>query len=241
MTCTRTEFECAGKVRLGAVSSATEQALARLGGEWLEYSLDEGAVVVCHVQPDGPPALSTVPAELIAILDVLDPAERQAIPGGAMMLSDRNGILLRLVVEGGEIRIQWPREDWSKAIPIDVDAALSSADPFSARISGTARLSAPDGAETRLATWVDGFEGLYPAGELEVTRDGPVARVELRAVNVGPAQLLEWLHHLAQPAESLEAELDIGSFVPHAGDRDFRLTVHGGVVRAVRPSLWPDN
>lgn len=240
MTRTRTEFECIGWVRLGALSTASAQELARIGGEWLEYSPEEGAVVVRHVQPGGPPAPSAVPAELIAVLDALQPAEREAIPGGAIVVRDRTGLLLRVAVEGGEIRIQWPREDWSHAVQVAVDEVLRAADPFSSRISGTAQLAAAPGAETRLASFVEGFEGLYPTGDFEATREGGTVCLTLREVNVGPAQLLTRLHELADPTDSLEADLEIGSFVHHDADLDFRLTVRAGVAKAVRPALWRD-
>jgi len=118
---------------------------------------------------------------------------------------------------------------------------LADADPFTARISGRVRLSAPRGARDRLSEFVSGFEGLYPEGDLRVERQEDTIEVELRDVNVGPEQLLETLRRLADPAESLEGELEVGSFVEHAMDRDFRVTLKNGVARAVQPSLWPED
>jgi len=241
MLLTETEFECAGKVRLGPLSAATAARLARLGGEWLEFSPEEGALVVRHVQPGGSSALAAVPAELIAILESLPAAEREHLPGGALVIRDRTGTLLRIMVEGGEIRIQWPREDWSHAVEVPVEVELRGADPFSARVSGRVRFQAAAGVEAELNEFVDRFEGLYPAGELEVDREDGWVRAELRAVNVGPQQLLTRLRELAAPPESLEADLDVGSFLRHAGDRDFRLRVRAGEARALRPSLWRDS
>ncbi len=241
MLLTETEFEVVGKIRLGPLSASTSERLARLGGEWLEFSPEEGALVVRHVQPGGSPALAAVPAELITILESLPAAERETLPGGALVVRDRSGILLRLVVEGGEIRIQWPREDWSHAIDVPVEDELRSADPFSARVSGHVRFQAPAGAEGFLNEFVEGFEGLYPAGELDLERQGAWVRGQLRAVNVGPRQLLDRLRELAAPPDSLEADLDVGSFLRHAGGRDFRLRVRGGVARALRPALWRES
>lgn len=239
-TITKVELDCVGEVRLGPVGPATAARLAPLGGEWLEYSPEDQALVVCHVQPGGKPTLSALPAELIAFVDALTPGERKAMPGGTLLVRDRAGIVVRLVAGQGEIHIQWPREDWSHVALADLDAMLADADPFTARISGHLRLSAPQGAGDRLSEFVSGFEGLYPEGDVRVERQGDTIEVELRNVNVGPKQLLETLGRLAEPPESLEGDLEVGSFVEHALDRDFRLKLRGGVARAERPSLWPE-
>ena len=47
-------------------------------------------------------------------------------------------MLLRLVVERGEIRVQWPREDWAHAVPVALEEALATVDPVSARVTGSA-------------------------------------------------------------------------------------------------------
>ncbi|MGD2115513.1 MAG: hypothetical protein PVG07_10695, partial [Acidobacteriota bacterium] len=173
-------------------------------------------------------------------LDALTPEERDAVPGGTLMVRDRTGVVVRLVVGAGEIHIQWPREDWSQAEPVDLETILAEADPFSARISGRVRLNAPPGAEDRLEEFVDDFEGLYPEGDLRLERDGGTLHASLRDVNVGPEQLLATLRGLADPIDSLEGDLEVGSFVEHALDRDFRLKLRGGMARAERPALWPD-
>lgn len=234
----KAEFECAGRVELGPLSALTESRLLNLGGEWLEYSPEECAVVVRHVQPDGTPAVTAVPSELIAIIDALLPAERDTLPGGSIVMREPGGATLRLVVERGDIRIQWPREDWTHAVPVEVDPMLRAIDPFHARISGQATFVGAEGAERRLVDRVDGFEGLYPADDLEVVREGTTVRATLRSVNVGPSHLLAWLRELAHPVESLEADLDVGAFGHHAQGSAFRLTVRGGVATAVRPLLW---
>lgn len=234
----KAEFECVGRVELGALSAQTESRLLRLGGEWLEFSPEERAVVVRHVQPDGTPAVTAVPSELIAIIDALLPAERDALPGGTIVMREPGGATLRLVVERGDIRIQWPSEDWTHAVPVEVDQMLRTVDPFHARVSGKLSFTGAKGADARLVDLVDGFEGLYPADDLDVVAEGSTVRATLRGVNVGPSHLLGWLRELAQPVESLEADLDIGAFGHHAQGSGFRLTVRGGVATAVRPLLW---
>lgn len=239
-TITKVELDCTGRVRLGTLAPETAQRLDPIGGEWLEYSPEDQALVLCHVQPGGSPTLSALPAELIAFLDALPPEERDAVPGGTLMVRDRSGVVVRLVVRGGDIHIQWPREDWSQVEPVDLDATLAETDPFTARVSGSIRLTGRPGTEDRLVEFVGRFEGLYPEGDLDVRRDGDTLEARLHDVNVGPEQLLATLRELADPPESLEGELEVGSFVEHALDRDFRLTLRSGTARAARPSLWPE-
>jgi hypothetical protein len=235
------ELECRGRVRVGEIGPAARRRLAAFSGEWLEYSPEEEALVVRHVQPGGSPALAAVPAELIAMLDLIGADEREEAAGGTLVVRERDRLVLRLMVERGEIRIQWPREDWAKARAVEVETVFRAVDPVSARVSGTARLQARAGAEGDLVGLVESFEGLYPEGDLRVTRDGGWLHVEISGVNVGPEDLVRKLRALAAPLSSLEAELEIGSFAPQAFERDFRLELHGAEARAVRPSLWPES
>jgi hypothetical protein len=234
------EFECVGRIGLGPVDPETRERLSRFRGEWLEYSPEERAVVVRHVQPGGLPAISAVPAELISLLDRLPAQSRDELAGGTLLLRDREGLLLRLVVDHDGIRVQWPREDWSHAVAVDVEEIFRIADPFSARVSGSLRFAGPSGAEQRLIDLIENFEGLYPEGDVRVDRDGGNVRAELFEVNVGPEELLGVLRAAADPVDSLEGDLRIGSFAPHAVERDFRVTLRAGEARAVRPALWPE-
>jgi hypothetical protein len=231
-------YECGGEIAVGELSPATRERLAQLGGEWLEYDAPAGRVVVRHVQPGGAPALQAVPAEAIAILEALAPEERERVRGGTLVVRDRTGVALRLVIDAGEVRIQWPREDWTHAVEVPVALALGAVEPTSARVSGALRFSAPPGARARLVEFVERFEGLYPDGDLRLDRDGAEVRVELCGINVGPRELLAELRGLAQPPQSLAGALEIGSFVPNALERDFRLTIAAGEARAERPALW---
>lgn len=233
------EFECVGEVKLARPDPATEATLSAFAGEWLEYAPEASAIVVRHVQPGGAPALSAVPAELVALLDLLPRADRERLPGGALLLRDRQGLLLRLTVDRDGIRVHWPREDWSHEQPAEVAAVFRAVDPFSARVTGELRFAAPAGAETRLADFVESFEGLYPEGDLRFERRGGTVRVELTGVNVGPEQLLDTVLDLAHPVDSLEGDLRVESFAPHAVEQDFRLVLERGVARAARPALWP--
>jgi hypothetical protein len=233
-------YECSGEVAVGELGPETRERLAELGGEWLEHEAPNGRIVVRHVQPGGAPALQAVPAELIAMLEALSPEERERVRGGTLLVRDRNGVALRLVVDGGEIRVQWPREDWAHAVEVPVEEALDGVAPASARVTGTLRFEAPPGARAALVDFVERFEGLYPEGDLRLDREGALVRVELRGLNVGPRELLDKLRALARPPQSLAGALEVGSFVPNALERDFRLTIRGGTARAERPALWRD-
>lgn len=231
-------FECSGEIALGGLGASTRSLLEAFSGDWLELDSKADRIVVRHVQPEGAPALSAVPAELIAMLELLEPEERERLRGGTLVVRDRGGVQLRLVVEPGEIRIQWPREDWSQTAAIPLEEALSRVDPVSARVSGTLRFRAPAGAREKLVGFVERFEGLYPDGDLRLDREGTSVEVELRGINVGPAELLAKLRELADPADSLEGDLTISSFASHALERDFRLRLRRGEALAERPSLW---
>ncbi len=242
ITITDVELDCTGEVLLGPLSPSTLALLAGLGGEWLELGPQGRKLLPCHVQPGGTPTLAALPAELIALLDAMTPEERAAMPGGTLVVRDRAGSVVRLLVVQGEIHVQWPREDWSQVEPVDLDRVLAEIDAASARISGRVSFDAEPGAEDRLVEFVGRFDGLYPEGDLRAERQGGqdrTLRATLTDVNVGPGQLLATLRCMADPAESLEGEIEVGSFLPHAQDRDFRLTLRRGTAQAVRPALWP--
>jgi len=234
-------FECSGEIDLGEVGAESRRRLSAFAGEWLEFDGAAGRIVVRHVQPGGTPALSAVPAELIAMLEALAPDERERVRGGAFVVRDRAGVLLRLVVDPGEVRIEWPKEDWSHAHQVPLAEALALVEPVSARVSGALRFRAATGARAKLVDFIESFEGLYPDSDLRLEREGPTVRLELEGVCVGPQELLAKLHELADPPASLEGELRVGSFAPHAPDRDYRLQLRGGVARAERPALWRED
>ncbi len=238
-TITDVELDCTGEVLLGTLSDATVERLGTIGGAWLELGPKGQKLLPCHVQPGGPPTLAALPAELIAFLDALTPEEREALPGGTLVVRDRGGSVVRLVVGHGEIHVQWPREDWTQVEPVDLDSILAEIDAASARVSGQVTFEAEPGTGDRLVEFVGRFDGLYPEGDLTTEREGRILTAELTDVNVGPGQLLATLRCLADPSESLEGELEVSSFLPHAQDRDFRLILHRGTAKAVRPALWP--
>ncbi|MBZ5498163.1 MAG: hypothetical protein LAP85_17320 [Acidobacteriia bacterium] len=232
------ESECDGKIKLGSVPEKVCQRLAGFQGNWLEFIPEESAIIVRHVQPGGCPAISGVPCELISMIDSIPAEQRQAMPGGEFFLRDSEGQMLRLIVERGDIRIQWPCLDYSRAVAVPTESIRNDLNPRTARVRGWANfLGAPDSAG-RLQAFVDAFEGLYPEGSMPASLRQDGFHVEFQDVNVGPSELLSKLLELADPAESLDAQLEVSSFVPGASDENFRILVCRGRAQALRPSLW---
>lgn len=235
------DVDCEGKVRLGSLPRDVGQRLCCLDGDWLEFAPEESAVVVRHVQPGGCPALAAVPCELISLIDAIPPEQRENIPGGTLYVKDRSGQILRVLVERGEVRIQWPREDYSHPTPVSPEAAMRAVNPREARLNGWLRFGGTEASLLRLRDFADRFEGLYPEGDLLACREGGIVVVKLVNVNVGPEELLAELRALADPADSLQAEIDVSSFAAGSMDRDFRLLIGAGQVRALLPSLWGES
>ncbi len=234
----RRELECEGRVLLGTLPPEASERLTGFTGSWLEFAPDENAIVVRHVQPTGCPALAAVPCELISILDSLATDVRDAVPGGVLYVRDASGQLLRLQVEQGEIRIQWAHEDFVRCVPVPLESAIEEVDPLTARVRGSVSFVGPEQAVARLHDFVDRFEGLYPEGNLDASREGKIVRAVLHDVNVGPRELLAVLRAVAGPPEPLGAEHESTSFKPGSQDFDFRLRVSAGEAQAERPSLW---
>ena len=85
------ELECEGKVAVGALPTPTQKQLSSFQGNWLEYSAREKGIIVRHVQPVGCPALSAIPCELMALLGILSPEQRDRIPGGEFSAPKQSG------------------------------------------------------------------------------------------------------------------------------------------------------
>ncbi len=235
------ETECEGKIRCGPLPWEVSERLAQLSGNWLEFSPEEDAIVIRHVQPAGCPAMSGVPCELISILDSMPSEHRERMPGGTMFVKDRNGQVLRIVVERGELRIQWPYVDYSHATGVSPESVIEEINPREARVQGWARFAGSPERADQLQAFVDSFEGLYPEGDLPSECEQNTVFVRFREVNVGPGELMAKLRELADVPESLQAELDIGSFAPGAIDQSFRIRIRNGSVEAWRPALWKED
>jgi hypothetical protein len=234
------ELECKGKVKVGQVPWDISERLTQFSGNWLEFDPAESAIVVRHTQPGTCPALSGVPCELITIIDSIPQQHRDCMPGGALYVKDRQGQAVRLVVEHGEVRVQWPHLDYSRAVPVTPEVAMQAMSPSTARVRGWARFAGSPAKAAQLQDFVDRFEGLYPEGDMPSECQSDMVYVEFRDVNVGPDELIAKLKELAEPHESLQAEMEVGSFVAGATDQDFRICIRDGRVQMLRPALWSE-
>lgn len=235
------DLECEGEVRLGPLPSETRERLARFRGNWLEFAPEESAVVVRRVQPVGCPALSAVPCELVTILGQIPPEVREAMPGGALYVMGRsNDQPLRLLVERGEVRIQWAHPDYAHAWPVNLESAMGAANPQTARLNGWIRFGGSSAEAGQLQAFLDHFEGLYPEGDVDLNCERGRVQAQFKDVNAGPRELVAKLQEIANPPDSLEAELDVTSFAPGSVDQYFQLIVREGRIQALRPSLWKE-
>jgi len=238
----QSDLECQGKIALGRLPEEAVKRLSRFAGNWLEFDPSDSAVVVRHVQPTGCPAMSGIPCELITLLDYLPAEVRDTVPGGELFIVGRETEqLVRLRVERGEVRIQWAHPDYSTAVTITLPQAMQDFNPRTGRVNGQARFSGPPSSASLLESFIDRFEGLYPEGDLTIHREGPSCSVRFQDVNVGPQELIGRLKEIADPADSLEADLDVSSFAHRAIDRRFRIVLRKGQIQVLKPSLWRES
>jgi hypothetical protein len=232
------EQDCEGSIKFGPLPWELSEKLAQFIGNWLQYSAAENALVVGKTEPIGCPAISGVPCEIINMIDSLPPAHRQAMPGGVFYVKDRGGQIMRVVVEKGEVRIQWPSSDYSQPVPVPPESAMNSMDPGEARIKGWARFAGARARTAEIEAFVGRFQGIFPEGDLPSEGEQNIAFVNFKNVCAAPAELAEQLRNLADPPESLQAELDVRSYLPRPADRDFRICFRNGKLETVRPSIW---
>jgi hypothetical protein len=230
------EFECEGSVRLTSLPWEISERLAQFSGNWLEYSPSENAIVVRKSLPVGCPATTAVSCELITMLESLPIEVRQAMPGGEIFVRSAGGRIMRFGVEKGEIRIQWPTEDYAKPIPVAAETVLKSLNACEAQVNGWARFASPRSDEVRAL--VDRFGGLYPEGDMPSECEQNIAYIPFREASVDPEELVRSLKQLADPAESLQAEFEVKSAAPRSLDHDFRIVIQNGRIKAFRPALW---
>jgi hypothetical protein len=212
--------------------------LSQIAGNWLEFDPEESAIAVRRALPGGCPALAGVPCELIGLIDSIPQKQRDSMPGGVLFIEDGKGQIVRLVVEHGEVRIQWPHLDYSQGEPVSTESVLSAIDENTACINGWARFAGSSERSGELQTFADRFGGLYPEDDMPSECQSDMLYVEFKDANVGPEELLTEMQELAEPPESLQAELEVSSLVPGAVEHDFRLCIRNGRVQATRPSLW---
>jgi len=234
----RGDQECEGTIKFGPLPWELSERLAQFTGNWLEYAADQNALVVRKAEPIGCPAISGVPCEIINMIDSLPPEHRNAMPGGVFYVKDSGGQSMRVVVEKGEVRIQWPYQDFSRLVPVPPESILGSMDAGEARIKGWVRFAGSQSRAAEIQSLIGRFEGLFPEGDLPSEGAQSIAYVKFRNASIAPGELVEQLKGLADPPESLQAELEVKSYRPRPAGRDFRICIRNGKVETLRPSVW---
>ncbi len=239
----RTHLGCTGRVELGKLAAETQERLEKIEATWLEFAPESASLVVRHVQPDDIPAMREIAGELFDFLTAIPEAERRKIPGGALYYADeQTGQSVRIKVwEGGFVTVAWAHPDYSRAtwepyrgqsLPLVFDAYQ--------RLNGTVKLQAQKGVAEEVQAVIDRSGGLYPQGEFEVLITGNNLEFRFLDVNASVLPLIKLLKAKAEPASSLEGEIDVSSF--RSGDvEDYcRFVLRGGEVWIARPALWSD-
>ena len=239
---------CHGEVALGPLPGDVEERLTHLPGEWLEFELETRRVVVRHAQPSTGPDLPVIVGELVQMLAEIPSEHHETIVGGDFFVHTYDtGQFVRLHVErGGVLRLQWARPDFARATRREYQGAADvTIDPPVQRLDGRVTFVADDAdaAVARLQDLHDTFEGLYPAGELEAHFDTSMGRVELNlaALNLDAAALIETLHALARPA-TLDGRFRVTAFGRDVRpEEDLRVVFEKGRTFVQHPVLWPES
>jgi hypothetical protein len=235
------DLECEGRVKLSPLPWETSERLAQFSGNWLEFAPGENSIVVKEPQPAGCPAFTAVPCELISLIHSIPAELRGSIPGGALYIRNDKGEVLRLVVEGAEIRLQWPQKNYSNPIPVSPESVLNQQmNARNASVNGWARFAGSCDRANELQSFVDQFGGMYPEGDIPSECEQNLVFVRFKDVKIGPKDLVEKLRLLAESPESLQAELFVSS--TQAGDKwDFRVQIRDGQIWTARPSAWKES
>ena len=243
---------CYGEVALGHLPAEAERRLGALPGEWLEFDPLTGNIVVRHIQPTAGPCLPTIAGELVRMLSEVPEASQPAIAGGDLFVHTEVGSrLVRLRVEaGGAVKIEWAHPDYARSRPrlYAAGAPLEMVEPQVQRLNGRVAFEARDAsaAARELQALADGYEGLYPEGDLGVTAAraaggagaGHVA-VEVRDLNLDARLLVARLQALAAPG-TLTGRIEVSSFAAIVPEQQLRFVFDDGKTWVQRPVLWQD-
>lgn len=230
-------LECQGQIRFGSLPWEISERLAQFRGNWLEFIPEANAILFRRVQPLGCPALTGIPCELITLIDSVPAEFRESMPGGELSLKDQRDRMLRLVVKQGEIHIKWPQESCFRNLSVSYESAIKELDPAKARIKGWARFAGSSARGEELRAFVDRFGGLYPEEDMPSECEQNMVYVRFRGASVEPQELIGKLQELADPLESLQADLEVGSPGQDSDNWDFRIQIVDGRIETTRPVL----
>lgn len=239
----RTHLGCTGRIELGRLDPETQKRLEKIEATWLEFIPETGSLVVRHVQPDDTPAMREIAGELFDFLTALPESERKKIPGGALYYSDeQKGQSVRIKVwDGAFVTVAWANPDYTRATwePYRGQSLTLVFDAYQ-RLNGVVKLQAHKDAVEELQAAIERNGGLYPQGEFEALLMGNNLELRFFDVNASVLPLVKLLQAKADPAASLEGEVDVSSF--RSGDvEDYcRFILRAGDVWIARPALWSD-
>ncbi len=235
------EMQCKGKIKVGPIPWELSESLAQFPGNWLAYDPAESAIVARRGRPGPCPALSGVPCELLTLIASIPQKQRDSMPGGALYMKDERGQEVRLTVQHGEVRIQWPHPDYARARPVPAESALQEAAAPGARLRGWARFAGAPARAAELRQFAERFAGLYPAEDIPSECPSDVVYVEFRDVETAPGELVAAMQELAEPRESLQAEIEIRIPAQGTPGRELRVCIRDGHLEVVRPALWSED
>ncbi len=221
-------MECQGQIRFGEVPWEVAERLAQFRGNWLEFLSGSNAVVFRGVRPPGCPPVTAIPCELISLIDSIPPEFRECMPGGELCLKDVNGRTLRVEVRQGQIRIKWPQEPICRTSPDLSENAAGQG----GRVNGWARFAGTPSRSAELRELVDRFGGLYPEEDMPSECTQNMVYLRFRNASIEPQTLIDRLRGLADPLESLQAEIEIESSGSGPGERSFRIKIMDGCAEA---------
>lgn len=237
---------CTGRIDFGPLPDAVRERLAGLPGDWLEYDVASGHVVLRHTQPSSAPPLPTIAGELVQLLAQVGPDNHAQIPGGDLFVhpEDESQLVRMRVEEGGTLHVQWAHPAYSGAERRPyAGGEATSVDPEVQRLDGLIHFEAQDGraAADVLQITADDFQGLYPEGDFSaaVDGDGVTVSVRLREVNLDSALLANRLLELANPG-TLEGAMEVSSLSGDQPEEHVRFLFDEGQVWIQRPLLWDE-
>jgi hypothetical protein len=239
------DIGCRGRIDLGDLPTSVARRLEELLGEWLEFDVPSGAIVVRHIQPTDSPMLPTIASELVGMLAEIPVEHQEAIPGGNLYVhTEEGGQIVRMRVEvGGALHIRWAHPDYERAGKRPYTGERETGiEPVMQRLNGRVTFGAanPTAAAEDLQKLADTYEGLYPEGDFVATADageGTVS-VELADVNLDVDLLVAKLQAHAQPT-TLGGGIEVSAFDEPVPEEEIRFLFENGQPFVQQPLLWP--
>jgi hypothetical protein len=228
-------LECFGQIRLGSLPWEISERLAQFRGNWFEFIPETSALTFRPAQWNGCPAFTGVPCELIALIDSIPPECREAMPGGELSLRDEGNRTLKLAVRQGEVHIRWPQQSGLQAAPVPYQNIVDAACTGNKRIEGWARFAGSSARSSEIGAFIDQLGGLYPEEDMPSECEQNMAYVCLKSADLDLRNLIAKLTELADPKESLQADLRVVS--PEIEDQGYRIRIVDGCIKGTKNTV----